>query len=144
VTLVPLTPEALDEVAAIEQQGGDVGWTRVQFEKELSLPMSRFFVGLEEDNILGYGGFWKVGDDAQITNLVIHPSQRNQGHGRHLLKGLLEQAHAEGCKRMLLEVRSRNAAAQALYKKAGFMEQGRRRNVYSNPKDDAILMERML
>jgi [ribosomal protein S18]-alanine N-acetyltransferase len=139
-----MTRDMLDPVAAIEQHSGDVGWTRGQFEKELTLPMSRFFVLQQGGNILGYGGFWKVNDEAQIINLVISHSERRKGKGLLLLKHLLDQALAEGCTQMTLEVRSKNKAALSLYQKAGFTEQTRRPKAYRQPEDDAVLMEKIL
>jgi [ribosomal protein S18]-alanine N-acetyltransferase len=141
---VRLAPETLDGVAAIEKTGGSAGWSRGQFEKELALPMSRFFVLQQADNILGYGGFWKVEDEAQVTNLVVAPAERRQGRGRLLLQHLLEQARSEGCRRMTLEVRGQNEAALALYRQAGFIQQTRRARAYEKPADDAVLMEKQL
>ena len=144
VVVKPLTRNALDPVAGIERVAGEARWSRAQFEKELSSQISRFFVLQKGCNILGYGGYWKVDEEAQITNLVISPAARRRGMGRLLLKHLLERAAAEGCRAVTLEVRGRNQAAQALYQKAGFAVQGRRPNVYTAPADDAVLMEKKL
>ena len=144
ITLAPLTTDAIDPVFAIEQEAGDARWSRSQFEKELTLPISRFFVLREGPNILGYGGYWKVGDEAQITNLAVHPGARRQGMGNRLLEHLLSLARSETCRHATLEVRSHNEAALALYRKAGFALQGRRPGAYTQPPDDAILMEKAL
>lgn len=143
-TLVRLSVERLDPVVALEQVAGDVHWSRAHFEKELSSSVSRFFVLLRRGNILGYGGFWKVADEAQITNLVIAPQERRRGHGRYLLEQLLTHAQAEGCRVSRLEVRRQNQAAIALYRQMGFTVQGQRANAYTDPVDDAILMEKEL
>jgi len=144
LTIEPLTLNDIGPVSALEQAAGDVGWSRAQFEKELTMAISRFFVLRDGPNILGYGGYWKVGDEAQITNLVIQPEERRRGHGQGLLENLLERARQEGCRRATLEVRRRNSTAQILYLKTGFALQGHRPKVYSNPEDDAILMEKYL
>ena len=117
---VLFTADHLDRVAAYEALEGDARWSRSQFEKELTLPMSRFYVVFEDQEIAGYGGFWIVGDEAQMTNLLIRVESRRQGMGENLLRRLLRQAGQEGCARMTLEVRAGNEAAQALYRKAGF------------------------
>jgi len=142
--VAPLAREHLEAVARIEQTDGDVRWSRAQFERELALPMSRFFVLKQEGEILGYAGYWMVGEEAQLTNLAVAARERRQGHGQRLLQHLIDHARTERCRVFTLEVRSRNAPAQALYQKAGFILQGRRRQVYTDPADDAILMEKKL
>ncbi len=143
-TWAPLSPETIDPVATLEMEAGDVRWSRAHFEKELSLPLSRFFVLQLAGNILGYGGYWKVGNEAQFTNLVVSPRERRQGRGLLLVEKLLADARSEGCHVVTLEVRSRNEAALALYRKAGFSLQGRRPKAYTDPTDDALLMEKHL
>src|SRR5258708_6603631 len=115
VVFTPMTLDVLDHVAALESVAGDTHWSRAQLEKELHLPMARFFVLRHGMNILGYGGYWKVGEEAQVTNLAIHPQYRQAGRGHDLLSALMERAREEGCRFATLEVRSSNHAAQALY-----------------------------
>jgi [ribosomal protein S18]-alanine N-acetyltransferase len=140
----PLQPADVTAIAAIEEVDGDVHWSAGQFEKELTLDFSRFFVLRDEGNILGYGGFWKVGDDAQITNVVIARSARQKGLGKSLMNHLMQQATQAGCRSMTLEVRQRNQAALALYTVLGFETQAQRTNAYGAPIDNAILMVKWL
>jgi ribosomal-protein-alanine N-acetyltransferase len=144
VTIVPFAPEFVDQAADLEKAAGDVRWSRFQFEKELTLAISRFFVLLQKNRLLGYGGYWKVDDEAQITNLVIGPAHRRRGLGRRLLKYLMGRARREKCRRTTLEVRRANCAAQTLYQRAGFTVVGQRPNMYENPVEDAVLMEKLL
>jgi ribosomal-protein-alanine N-acetyltransferase len=139
-----LNLEAINRVIAIEQADGDVFWNRAHFEHEMSSEIARFFVLEQAGNILGYGGFWKIGYEAQITNLVIAREQRRKGLGQRFLEHLLRQAKTEGCTVVTLEVRSRNAAAQKLYARAGFTVQGKRPRAYTQPPDDAVHMEKTL
>lgn len=139
-----LTPASVDPVLAIEQSDGDAHWTRDHFEHEIASEIARFFVLREGGNILGYGGYWKVGYEAQITNLVIARSQRRKGLGQRLLNHLLKEAKAEGCTVVTLEVRSKNTPAQKLYEHTGFSIQGKRSRAYTHPADDAVHMEKTL
>lgn len=141
--IVPLAAEWIDSLAELEKAAGDAGWSRAQFAKELSLEMSRFFVLTMEDRVSGYGGYWKVNDEAQITNLVIEPAHRRKGLGRKLLSHLMESARQERCLRSTLEVRRNNHGALALYRQAGFTVVGRRPKVYNDPIEDAVLMEKV-
>ncbi len=134
----------MEAVEAIEAENGDVGWTHDHFAKELASDISRFFVVEEADKVIGYGGYWKVGPEAQITNLVIRRDRQCRGLGRRLLEFLMDCASGEACSTCTLEVRASNAHAQKLYKTIGFTEVGRRKNIYKNPDDDAVLMEKTL
>jgi ribosomal-protein-alanine acetyltransferase len=137
----PLESGHLDAVSAIEARDGDVHWSRVQFEKELRGEVRRFFVVVEED-ILAYGGYWKAGPEAQVVNLVVRKESRCKGIGKRLTEFILDCARSEGCTTCTLEVRRGNAHAQALYKTLGFEAKGIRPELYQDPVDDAVMMEK--
>ena len=50
----------------------------------------------------------------------------------------------QGISKILLDVRSGNVAARALYEKSGFIEDGIRQYFYENPREDAVLMSKAL
>lgn len=134
----------LETVTALEARAGDVGWSETQWRQELESPKSRIHVGVLGDRLVGVGVFWAVAGEAQIANLVIDLTERKKGFGRRLLKSLLDRAKREGCSNSSLEVRASNIAAVTLYGHCGFAEKGRRRGFYSNPVDDAVLMEKII
>jgi ribosomal-protein-alanine N-acetyltransferase len=144
--IVPLGADDLDSVTAIEAEDGDAHWSRAQFEKELSGDVRRFFMAVEPPatDILGYGGYWKAGPEAQITNLVVRRESRCRGIGKRLLEFILDCARGEMCTMCTLEVRQSNQHAQSLYKSLGFEVKGTRPKIYQNPAEDAVLMERKL
>jgi ribosomal-protein-alanine N-acetyltransferase len=152
--MLPLEAGHLDQVAEIETKDGDAHWSRAQFEKELSGEFRRFFVVLESDPtptetggqtpILAYGGYWKAGPEAQITNLVVCKESRCRGIGKRLLEFILDCARGEECVTCTLEVRLSNHHAQSLYKSLGFDSKGTRTTIYQNPVEDAVLMEKQL
>lgn len=55
-----------------------------------------------------------------IHDLAVRPDYRGQGVGRALLDAIATEARARGCCKVTLEVLSGNAAAQALYARAGY------------------------
>ena len=63
-----------------------------------------------------------------------------------MLDEMMAVARRQGMRRVVLEVRASNAAAIALYRKAGFSNIGLRRDYYQaeNGREDAILMGREL
>ena len=144
--IVPLEPTHLEQVEEIEDSDGDVHWERSQFERELSGDTVRFFVVMEEGTpeVLGYGGYWKAGPEAQITNLVVRKEFRRRGIGKRLLEFLIDCARGEMCTTCTLELRQSNEHARSLYKSMGFEVKGTRPRIYEDPVEDAVLMEKEL
>ena len=86
-------------------------------------------------------------DEAEILTIAVDPAQRGAGLGRKLLSHHLARLAARGVKALFLEVEDSNAAAKALYARAGFAESGRRRGYYRRPDGsglDALVMQRAL
>ena len=59
-----------------------------------------------------------------------------------LLCALIAEALRQDAEFISLEVRPSNRAAVALYTKLGFLEEGRRRNFYTDPTEDALILTR--
>jgi ribosomal-protein-alanine N-acetyltransferase len=140
IQIYKLDFEHLDEVMAIEGLSFPQPWTRGMFEREIGLPISRFFVSKQGNRVVGYAGYWLVSDAADIVNLAVHPDFRNMGIGRALLDHLQRKMKNQGVKRAKLEVRASNTAAQNLYAALGFKANGVRKNYYAD--EDAVLMEK--
>ena len=83
---------------------------------------------------------WSVADELQLLDMATHPAHRRRGHSRALLAELLNRARAEHKRLVLLEVRSSNAAAIALYESVGFGRMSVRRGYYSDNGEDALEM----
>lgn len=80
-----------------------------------------------------------IASEWEIENISVAEESQRSGVGTRLLSGLLEQAHLCRASAVYLEVRESNAAAHALYTKTGFCPDGRRKDYYRNPDEDAIL-----
>ena len=91
------------------------------------------------DRLLSFGGFWKILDEAHITNVAVHPDFRGQGIGEFTMRNLMIAAMQEDCRWMTLEVRVSNLTAQGLYKKLGFKVAGERPHYYEND-EAAVIM----
>lgn len=137
-----LADSHLDEVLAIEQASFPQPWTRGMFEREISLPISHFFIARGAEGIVGYGGYWHIEDEAHLVNFAVHPGARRRGVGRRLMTRLIEHMEGNRTKRILLEVRRSNHPAQNLYVSFGFAVTGVRPKYYCT--EDAILMEKRL
>ena len=56
-----------------------------------------------------------------------------------MLNELMEEGRKRGISRFSLEVRASNQPAISLYRKLGFCQEGRRKNFYSLPEEDALI-----
>jgi len=146
--IIPLDYGDLDEVEKIESVSFPEPWSLGMFYHELSLPFSHFYVmrknseGKTKGEMVAYGGFWMVKEEAHITNLAVHPDYRNQGIGTKFLGFLLEEAKNLGATMATLEVRISNKIGQRLYEKWGFKKVRIRKGYYAYTGEDAIVMEK--
>ena len=80
-----------------------------------------------------------LGDAAEILTIGVVPPARRRGAGRALLAAAEALARGRGALRLVLEVSERNAAAAALYARAGYREIARRRRYYRDSADARVL-----
>jgi ribosomal-protein-alanine N-acetyltransferase len=133
--------EDVPAVHEIEQRSFRTPWPAHAFEQELrGNRLARYVVARAGDTVVGFAGVWLMVDDAHVTTFGVHPDWRRQGIGRQLLLNLAELAIAIGARRMTLEVRVSNEAAQALYQAFGFAIAGRRARYYTDDGEDALVM----
>ena len=102
---------------------------------QLALPGAFGFLHPRGGMLLGRA----IGDEAEILTLAVEPRARRQGVARALVNKALAEAHGRGARMVLLEVSVSNAAARALYRRAGFVEVGRRPRYYTDGSDALIL-----
>jgi len=84
---------------------------------------------------------WLGEAEGHLGNLAVIPEARRGGIARALLEDLLAHAGPPGARRIALEVRVSNFAAQALYRAHGFRLAGLRRGYYRDTSEDALVME---
>ena len=139
---VPLGSVHLHRVMEIERSSFANPWNEADFYYLLADRDALCLGLLHYGELIGYALGYFAGGDFHLANLAVDSAYRNRGWGRRLLGRMLRVASAQGASCCALEVRSANRAARALYCKAGFRVVGRRAAYYSNPPDDAVLMER--
>ncbi len=130
----------LDQVMEIENACFSVPWTETGFFTFLIRNDTLFLVAEEDEKIYGYCGIVMVPDEGDITNIAVEKSMRKRGIGKMLMEALIEESAKRGVNKIYLEVRASNEPAIRLYEKMGYVVNGRRKNYYDDPKEDAILM----
>lgn len=140
LTIQRMNREHLEAVAAIEADVFSTPWTKQGFADTLNMENVMFFVAVENGNVVGYCGIYLAADEGEITNVAVSSTYRRMGIADMLLKNLLKEATQKGAVRFILEVRCSNRPAIQLYKKFGFEIQGKRKDFYEKPKEDAYIM----
>lgn len=134
----------LDGVLAIEDASFNNPTTREWYEAELKRPEVCYIFVLRTPDcpVAAFCAFWRVAEQIHINNLAVLPEFRGQGLGSRLLADVMAESGRMGAESATLEVRRSNAAALRLYAKAGFTEAGVRRNYYTQPVEDALVLVR--
>ena len=140
-SLRPMRQTDLDAVLAIERRAYAFPWTLGIF-RDCLLANYPAWVLVRGGDILGYGVISLAADEAHVLNLCTAPEAQGRGHGRRLLRALLQVARGRGARRVFLEVRPSNTTAIALYHDEGFNEIGRRPRYYParDGREDALVM----
>lgn len=137
-----MTAADVDAVLSIEQAVHAHPWTRGNFADALA---AGYLCQVDEADgqLRGYVVLLPGVDEAELLTIGIAAAHQRRGLGEALLRVALRLADERGLPRVFLEVSPSNLAALALYRKAGFLEVGRRRGYYPAPhgREDAILME---
>ena len=141
----PLNGDAdLEGVLEVEGESFTNPWTRDMYAWELQNRnvCHIYVVRTEACPVAGFCAFWLVLDEIHINNLAMRAQFRAQGIGTALLHRVLAEARELGARRATLEVRASNSPARRLYERLGFGVAGTRRNYYSNPVEDALILWR--
>lgn len=148
--ILPATLEMLPDILALEETCFSSPWTRKMLETELmGNQFAHFLVAMHrgqsaggrECAIVGYHCFWIVFEELRLMNLAVRESARRQGIGTALAAEAFRVALDQAATRAVLEVRASNEPARSLYTRMGFVQVGKRPQYYSNPIEDAVLME---
>ena len=135
-----MTNEHLDSVYIIETECFSHPWSKQSIENELNNDTSLFWVAIENNDVIGYIGMSVVIDEGYIFNVAVDKSYRKKGVGTALINKLVTYGKKNNLCFITLEVRESNTNAQSLYSKSGFIKVGERKNYYSEPKENAILL----
>ena len=100
------------------------------------------YVAKSEGKVVAYILGRVIAPEGEIYRIATIPSHRRRGIAYRLLDFAVKSERGHGLECLFLEVRESNVAARNLYKSYGFRELGNRKNYYSDPKEDAVVMVR--
>ena len=139
--LTKLSIDHLPSILDIECESFSDAWSENMFLELFDSPLLHGFVAESVNGeILGFIMFYVLLPEIQILNVAVKQSARNHQIGSLLLKSALEYKDCGDIVLFTLEVRESNLPAISLYKKFGFKIDGMRKNYYTKPQENAILM----
>ena len=146
IELLPLVLDLCEEVYAIAAESLPEHWSLNGIKDVLKYDNNFFFVARckETGRVLGFAGIMVIVDEAELLNIAVSSDYRRHGIGQMLIDCMINKAKQHKAERILLEVRKSNASARHLYEKNGFVFMAERKGYYSNPKEDAVVMEKRL
>ena len=154
----------IPEVMAVEKESFPLPWSANAYRHELTQNELSHYIVLREPEtpgeqdsanwferwfgrsrsrrpaLIGYGGFWIMGEEVHISTIAIRPDWRGHGLGELLLVTIIDLAISLEAKIITLEVRISNHVAQNLYRKYLFEKAGLRRHYYRDNDEDALIM----
>ena len=137
-----MTMEDGAAVAEMEHQLFPDAWSEKSVLETLEQPDTICLMAEKAGRAAGYLLAYTVAGEVEIARIAVAKELQRQGVARTLLDELETLCKSRGVRKILLDVRAGNAAARALYTKAGFAEDGIRQRFYDDPTEDAVLMSR--
>lgn len=134
---VEISKNSAEEIAKVEKECFVHPWSAGQV---LSTCNGVFFLAKDAEKTIGYAGMYYVLDEAYVTNIGVLPAYRKNGIGKQLLQKLLQYSAEHQMRFLSLEVRKSNFAAINLYEQFGFTVAGERKNYYTDPLENALIM----
>ena len=141
MSIRPATPDDIPAILSLERACSTAAhWKELEYSLVFDPGATpRMLLVAEDEGVRGFIMVRTLGPEWEIENVAVAPESRGRGIGSALVSAVLERARLQLVDSIFLEVRASNAAARALYSRAGFEEAGQRPDYYSNPEEDAVL-----
>jgi len=159
LTIKLLLPGEIDRIFEIQQDCNLSFWSHYDYEQGLQNPHTLIYTAKTDGKIVGFiasrlllkgivseseGKDAMIYSEAEILNFGVLGSYRKRGIGSLLLKEFLQCVLHKSILTVWLEVRDSNASAIEFYFRKGFVKSQKRKNFYSLPTEDAIVMKLLL
>src|SRR4051794_17326622 len=96
-----------------------------ELSKRLAQHLDGFFVAVAEDRVVGQVAIWPKEGVGSLA-MVVARDARRRGIGSALLRAAIDWARLQRLHKLELDVFPHNEGAIELYRKFGFVEEGRR------------------
>ncbi|MEJ8572720.1 GNAT family N-acetyltransferase [Microbaculum marinum] len=131
--IAPMQAEQARAAAALHAETMDDPWNEAAWSGFIADSTVIALCAIASDRLLAVSLLRAVAGEAEVLTIAVESAARNRGIGALLLSEGLAEAVRRGAESAFLEVAVDNAAAFALYRRAGFVEIGRRSGYYRRP-----------
>lgn len=137
---------AASDVAAVERIEAQFSspWVKEQIFAELERDSGISLIADDLQKVVGWCCGILLSPEAELLKIAVAKSWQRQGVASLLLLEFATLLAGNGAEQFFLEARAANIPALMLYQQLGWVEQGKRKNYYNNPVDDAVLLIRNL
>lgn len=143
ITIKKAEQSHLHQIAGIEKKSISQPWSEAAFAAALEDERAITLAAFCGDVLCGFITGVYLLDTADIYSVAVSSEYRQKGVGKRLLEEFFSAVPGE-VQTVNLEVRESNYPAIKLYEKSGFQPVGMRKNFYREPRENAVLMTKIL
>lgn len=136
--------EDLREIAEMEREIFPDAWSEASLADTQKQKSTVMITAKKEQELIGYLIASLVPEEGEILRIAVRKEFRRQGVAGHMILELENVCEETDVYKLMLEVRESNQDAISFYKEKGFTEDGLRKDYYTDPAEDAVLMSREL
>lgn len=139
IKITKATKENISDIAMIEKACFSTAWTEESIADSIANESSYFNIAYADNQPAGYMSMQVCCGEGDIMRVAVLPDFRRFGIGRALLTECFSVNKLDA---VFLDVRENNVPAIKLYESFGFEKIGVRKNYYSNPTENAVMMKK--
>lgn len=144
VTVQMVGENDIKALAVLEKEIFSDSWSEKSLWDTYMQKQAAILGAWADGKIVGYAIIYYVLDEGEIARIAVKEPERRKGVAGQIIAKMIEFCMEKEIGKLMLDVRKSNAPAISFYKKCGFSEDGIRKNFYENPKEDALLMSKVL
>lgn len=144
LTIRRMREKDIPAVAKLEEEIFPDPWSERGLRETYEQKQTLLLAAYEDKELIGYLILYYVLEEGEIARIAVSQRKRCRGVGGRLFLELENICIDNGITRLLLDVRKSNADAIRFYTKYGFGSDGERKNFYTMPEEDAVLMSRSI
>jgi ribosomal-protein-alanine N-acetyltransferase len=145
IQILDLTPADISGLEALEAATQLPFWGEIHYNRFLGqeeyFGCKAILADADAPIMVGFFLARSILENLELLKIGVHPEYQNAGIGARLLNAACAEGVRRGCLRCFLEVRKSNESAIRFYRNRNFKIAGERINYYTQPLEDAMIME---